>query len=295
MGDILLDAHGQPLNRGLSWSRNKKKSLEALLGILAGLTADRRLDERELLVLDTWLREQEFLQNDPDVVDLLDCTSQILRDGVVTDDELEDAKELILTVLEYRSEPHERLRDAVNNLLGAIHGVVANRHLVDEEIYVLRRWLSETLDGELVETWPGNLLHQRIESVMADGIITIEERQDLLETLQSLVGDESSAAGMSTSFPVETVDAVDFCGRSFCLTGRFVYGTRRRCEDEIARRGGEVRTTVTKDLSYLVLGTVASRDWVHTSFGRKIEKAMVYKSGGRGIAIISEDTWSRYL
>jgi hypothetical protein len=48
---------------------------------------------------------------------------------------------------------------------------------------------------------------------------------------------------------------------------------------------------VTKRTDYLVIGTFGSRDWVHTSFGRKIEKAVSLRGSGSGIAIAVEDHW----
>jgi len=44
-----------------------------------------------------------------------------------------------------------------------------------------------------------------------------------------------------------------------------------------------------------VLGTFGSRDWVHTSFGRKIETAIRYRDKGAPIAIVSEDHWAASL
>jgi hypothetical protein len=45
----------------------------------------------------------------------------------------------------------------------------------------------------------------------------------------------------------------------------------------------------------LIVGTFGSRDWVHTSFGRKIEKAVTYRRAGQRLAIISEDHWAGSL
>ena len=49
------------------------------------------------------------------------------------------------------------------------------------------------------------------------------------------------------------------------------------------------------DLDYLVIGSLASREWAHTSHGRKIEKAMDYKKKGCSINIVSEEQWVQCL
>ncbi len=43
---------------------------------------------------------------------------------------------------------------------------------------------------------------------------------------------------------------------------------------------------------YLIIGTFGSRDWVHTSFGCKIQKAVEYRSDGSGLAIVGEEYWA---
>jgi NAD-dependent DNA ligase len=75
-----------------------------------------------------------------------------------------------------------------------------------------------------------------------------------------------------------------------------VYGPRKRCENEILSRGGIIAPNVTLRTSYLVVGTLGSRDWVNTAFGRKIEKAVEYRERcGASISIISERRWLEFL
>ena len=58
--DIRKDIDSQPLERAFSFSNEKDKALYGLKGILTGLVADQRLNEMELLFLDSWLQSQEF-------------------------------------------------------------------------------------------------------------------------------------------------------------------------------------------------------------------------------------------
>lgn len=41
----------------------------------------------------------------------------------------------------------------------------------------------------------------------------------------------------------------------------------------------------------LVAGVLGSAEWAHSSFGRKIEKAVAYRDKGYGVEIISEQRW----
>jgi NAD-dependent DNA ligase len=191
----------------------------------------------------------------------------------------------------------DNVKKAINTLLGLCSGMIADGHLNDREILFLDTWLRD--NAFILKEWPANVIGGRVRAVLADGRITEEERADLHSTLCQLLGgspeETGAAGGMATRLPVDTVDALTFRDRVFCLTGKFVFGIRSRCRAAILERGGVVADDITKDLDYLVIGTLASRDWAHTSHGRKIEKALEYKQSGSPIAIIAEEHWVTYL
>lgn len=82
----------------------------------------------------------------------------------------------------------------------------------------------------------------------------------------------------------------------FCLTGDFVYAPRRVCAEATAARGGVVKGEVSRQIDYLVVGSLGSPEWKHGSYGTKIEKAMRLKGGPGGApAIIREDLWAAAL
>ena len=60
-------------------------------------------------------------------------------------------------------------------------------------------------------------------------------------------------------------------------------------------RGASISTNVNKTVDFLIIGTLASRDWLYTSHGRKIEKALLLKREGSGISVITERTLLRFL
>jgi hypothetical protein len=76
---------------------------------------------------------------------------------------------------------------------------------------------------------------------------------------------------------------------------RFAFGPRKACEEATTDLGGQAKRKVTLETDYVVIGTFGSRDWVQSSFGRKIEKAVEYRENYGSPAIISEDHWAGAL
>lgn len=46
-----------------------------------------------------------------------------------------------------------------------------------------------------------------------------------------------------------------------------------------------------KQLDLLVIGSMASRDWIHTSHGRKIESVINNRKSGSSTKILTEQAW----
>lgn len=188
------------------------------------------------------------------------------------------------------------MRRSCGALLGIIQGILSDQQLNDQEVAFLRDWLT---NNEAIATaWPGDVVLDQVQQILADGIITPEERAHLASVLQDLVGgklDELAEATHVTTLAIDQVDGIEFLERRFCLTGDFVFGPRATCEQAIALRGGVVQAGITKKLDYVVIGGLGSPEWKHGSFGTKIEKAIEYKRSGLPIVIIHEDAWAAAL
>lgn len=188
------------------------------------------------------------------------------------------------------------LKQSLGQLLGLATGLLADRQLLDEEVRFLNAWLTE--HDELSHSWPGDVVHGRVKHVLADGVISEQERTHLVETLRELVGgriEDLAASTHVSELMFDEVMSVVFPGSTFCLTGDFVYAPRAVCEQEIVKRGGQVGKAVTKKSQYLVVGGLGSVEWKHGSFGTKIEKAIQYKRNGLPIQIVHEDKWASHL
>jgi hypothetical protein len=63
----------------------------------------------------------------------------------------------------------------------------------------------------------------------------------------------------------------------------------------VALRGGVPVSSISKKHHYLMIREIGSRDWMRSTHGRKIEKAMEYNGEGHSIAILSEQHWFEQL
>lgn len=189
-----------------------------------------------------------------------------------------------------------QLNQSCSELMGIAEGLIADRHLNDAEIDFLNRWLEK--HDVISCEWPGDVIHARIKAVLADAVVTEDERAHLIKTLEMLLGghlDNLAEAPKVNQLALDNVAGVTFPDVHFCLTGDFVYAPRPQCEAAIVSRGGKVSGSVTKKLNYLVIGGLGSDEWKHGSFGTKIAKAIEYKRAGAPLLIVHEDVWASSL
>lgn len=272
---------------------NKHKALESLLGILYGISADKTLNALEIVFLDTWLKENTFLQRNPDAIDILDCTGDILKKNIITAEEIEDLFNLIANVLEYRTTDRNSDSDkaSANILTGIIQGITADSKIVEQEIFSLNQWLKNSA----ATAWPAPIINDRLKKILADGTITSDEKENLKTLLFSLGANKltktGSVTGLTATFGTTTPEKLIITGKLFCFTGTFIYGNRAVCENLVLELGGKTVRSITQKTDYLILGEFPSRDWITSSYGLKIQSALELKNKGRGIELLTEETW----
>lgn len=205
-----------------------------------------------------------------------------------------DGSELLKTPVGIQKSILQRIDTRqIQTLLGICSGLAADEKINDKEIAYLQTWLSE--NPATASAWPGSTISARIDAILADGIITEEERTDLLNLLSEISGNFFHETGSSTpegpALPIDDDPSVYFKNMTYCFTGEFMYGTRADCERVVLRLGAMPLDTVTKKLDYLVIGSRISPMWSNTTYGRKIERAMELRDKGVEICIISEQQW----
>ncbi len=184
----------------------------------------------------------------------------------------------------------------MDELLGMCRMILADGAVEDTEAKFLLDWVESNFQA--VQEWPGNVLYQRIISAMVDGKIDPDEESELLDVLHKIVGGPPSLDGPRVSGAIPFDDpapTIVFPDRAFVLTGQFVYGTRKVVSAAIEDRGGTIASGCSSKTHYLVIGTFGSEEWLHSTHGRKILKAVELKKKGKPIAIVAEQHWATQI
>jgi NAD-dependent DNA ligase len=185
-----------------------------------------------------------------------------------------------------------RLADReVNELLGLTHGITADGVVTKEEVDYLHKWLvahTAAAANPVVADLLG-----RVDAILADGIVDPAEAADLLDVLKRFAaGDfEIGETLKATTLPLDAPPpTISFPSSIFCFTGTFAFGTRKECEAAVKAKGG-LCGSLNQQTRYLVIGVYATDSWAHSTFGRKIEKAVEMRQKGLPIAILGEQHW----
>jgi hypothetical protein len=206
----------------------------------------------------------------------------------------EEKREEQSLVLDDHGQPRNRFYASVrltdreiDELLGLCKGVVADGVVNEKEAQFLMDWITV-------------ILYRRLAEMLVDHCLDQTEQAELLSLLHQIAtGGEPPGeyvANLSTSLPLtQPAPAIHFLQRNFCFTGRFISGTRKQCEEAILTKGGTAQKVPTGETDYLVIGILGSTDWIHSTHGRKIEKAVEFQSRGSSLAIISEEHWIKHL
>ncbi len=187
-----------------------------------------------------------------------------------------------------------RIDAGIDELIGLIRGILADGEVSVAETECLAAWTFR--HAEIVTDWPVNVLARRLNRIFLDRRVDDAEREDLKVLLGEILGEnENPLVTASATLPLnKPAPEVIFDQNVFIFTGKFAFGPRRICEAEVLERGGKIVNSVTLQTDYLVIGAVGSRDWIHSTWGRKIEKAIEYRDLC-SLAIISEQQWASFL
>ena len=199
----------------------------------------------------------------------------------------------------FKANLENNVSKAIDRLSGICEGILADRTVNDEEAQFFASWVREHSVYEPV--WPMTDILARVERIFADGRVDDEEREELRVVMSEICGQQKEKADASQTFssrlPLDDPQpALLFPGRNFHITGRFAYGTRIKVFEALVALGAKATDSPpNREAHYLVIGTFASRDWFHTSYGRKIERAVELRGANTGIAIISEEHWRSHI
>ena len=197
----------------------------------------------------------------------------------------------------------------ISELIGVCKGVLADGVVNLHEAIFILEWLE--MHPGVTDTWPASVLYEATDRMLEDGKLSHDQESELLGLLAEITGHPvrvDICSHLQRGLPVERTlntpttlplcepdGGLEFEGRNFVLTGNFFYGKRCDCESAVRKLGGNTQKGVTKATNYLVVGEVGSEAWAHSSFGRKIEKAVHLRERGHEIYIVHEPFWREYL
>lgn len=201
-------------------------------------------------------------------------------------------------VIKYRN---QEIKDRnIDELIGISRGIISDGKVNKDESEFLLSWIERNFNFIDLNTYPINKIYDRLKLALEDGFIDEDESIELKELLNAFTGDKpisEQISSMSSSLPLcNPAPAVDFINKSFCMTGAFTIGSRRVVENMIIDLGGKVQKSPGLKTNYLIVGILGSDEWIHSSYGRKIEKAVEIRDiEGRDINIISEEHFIKFI
>mgnify|MGYP006104511807 CR=1 FL=1 len=191
----------------------------------------------------------------------------------------------------------KRVEDrTIDELIGISRGIVFDNIVTQKEAEGLHKWLianSSISDNPILIN-----LTKRIEEMLDDDFLDNEESKELLELLTKFSGSDFELGELlkSTELPLDNpIPEIIFDNKTFCFTGTFAFGSRKKCVEEITKHNGLFLSGVSKKIDFLVIGIYATDAWMHSSYGRKIEKAVELKSSGSNLKIVSEKVFVEAL
>ena len=185
-----------------------------------------------------------------------------------------------------------------DELIGICRGIMADGTVNQKEAEFIIKWINDNCD--YTNAYPFNIVYSRISEMLSDGYFSDDEKEDLFDLMTKLTGGEvigEDTESMSSTLPLcVPMPKIVFEGSSFVFTGVFTTGNREYLEKLVKEIGGISHTSVRQDTDYLVIGDIGSKDWAHSSYGRKIEKAVEYRdTKDTGISIVCERHWAKFL
>ena len=163
------------------------------------------------------------------------------------------------------------------NLKAVLKGITADGQLSDQEVHSLRIWMDE--NQNLRGNFPFDKIFTVVESALADGVLSADELQNMLQLFAQVTDPVAASA---------SCECFDINGKTFCLTGEFIKGSRSLVEQILVQQGGTPTKSVTKKTDYVIVGSQGSDAWSAGNYGTKVKKALELQEKGISIKIVKE-------
>jgi NAD-dependent DNA ligase len=194
---------------------------------------------------------------------------------------------------------HEQRIDqrSAESLIGICSGLIADGTINQQEAEFLSRWIERHLVQ--LEDPVINLLYRRLSDMLSDGILQPDEAVELLDMLRQLAGNPTDTGRpftAPTTLPLNNpAPELAWPDHTFVFTGVMAYGPRKDCELLVTARGGSTSNTISRKVNFLVIGSIGNEQWLNSTYGTKIKKAVELRENGTPIALVSEEHWQSAL
>lgn len=262
------------------------------LGFLEGVAASDAIEEGESEALVAEAREIDAFFGDAGESRVTDMLAEAL----------EDAGGDLMTAISIQCEAlrdslddpgHAAEKDIINTFLGFCAGIICDGRITSREARKIHARFHS--DPTLAEAPIFAHLRWAVDKALADAVLDEEEAEEIREWIAELVTDGHADTGVANiggvlapTDPITDSNAIEIEGKVFVLTGKMSMGPRSLIGEEISRRGGTLKDTVTDETDYVVVSRNASRHWKTTHYGTKIEAALKKIEAGHAMRFVAE-------
>ena len=279
------------------------KSLNSLIGILGGISADGAIDDLEYNELKNWYSLHDYLLNVFPFSEILPSVRLAFEDDILDIEEIEGILWLCRKFVDVHQEElyFNLITSQIQQLEGMLHGIVSDGSISDDELANLNEWLNDN-EG-LSGMYPFDEVYSLLLAAKEDGKISDDERNMLkaffstfVDTTESFNIHAAEVAELQKQYSIGGICAV--CpevvikGKVFCFTGTSEKASRSEIASVVENAGGIYNDRVTSNTDYLIVGASGNPCWAYSCYGRKVEKAMDLRKKGGSVIIVHEyDFW----
>lgn len=279
--------------RKIFGDKNRSKVFQNIVGFLKGIVADNRINISELDALHAYVSGVSKRLDDPDIHDLDNVTfalAQKCRNGEATSDDL---VAVVNNILEYRTVKESSEVEYLEEFLGLCTGVLADMKVTKSEAVQLQKWLEN--HEELTRQWPTASIAVKLQQYLRDGELTAKESSALRESLYKLIGGcfldtGTTSIGLPEQVKNQFVTSSSLKGKSYYFLGTFFFGSLAMCHDVTKNYGGRIAHQISRDVDYVVVGSLNSPLWFQTQDGNKLEN-LINMNPADAPDLIGEDIW----
>lgn len=154
------------------------RNFNELIGIIRGINFDCVINDKEVMRLQSWVNRNRNLAYEPRQVELIKLVDTVLEDKIITETECE-------TMLMFCDKFLNDISDETSKIYemnGIIEGIVCDGEVNEAEVYRLKDWMDHYGDS-IRGNKPSEALCRIIDNVLADGVVTEGEQEQLLQLL----------------------------------------------------------------------------------------------------------------